>query len=78
MICGELGCEKAEDRDGLCFRHRVSGTSFGFKGSAREGRSGWNETASDWRMKNFGTSDEKTLAARGIERASNYTSLEKR
>ncbi len=72
MICSEPGCEKPEDRQGLCFRHRIAGTTFGFRGSAREGRKGWNTTASEWKAENFGTSDDKELAARGIERASNY------
>ena len=78
MICDVGGCEKPEDREGFCFLHRISGTTFGFRGSAREGRKGWNETAKDWKISNFGTSNEKELAARGIERASNYSSLDSR
>jgi|TARA_R110000764_G_scaffold11470_5_gene34415 hypothetical protein len=78
MNCGVEGCEKSEDRDGLCFRHRIAGTTFGFRGSAREGRAGWNMTANDWKTENFGTSNDKELAARGIERSSNYSSLENR
>jgi len=31
-------------------------------------RTGWNKTANDWRLENFGTTSEKELAARGIER----------
>ena len=73
MICSEPGCEKDIDRQGLCFRHRIAGTTFGFRGSAQEGRAGWNRTAGEWRQENFGTSNEKELAARGIERASNYS-----
>lgn len=73
MMCSEPGCEKPEDREGLCFRHRIAGTTFGFRGSAREGRKGWNQTASEWKTENFGTSNDRELAARGIERASNYS-----
>jgi len=78
VTCREAGCAKPVDRDELCFRHRVGGTGFTFRGSAREGRNGWNETANDWRLENFGTSNEKELAARGIERASNYSGNEQR
>lgn len=78
MTCNVGGCRKPEDREGFCFLHRISGTTFGFRGSAREGRKGWNQTAGDWKTENFGTSNDKELAARGIERSSNYSSLESR
>ena len=73
MTCSVDGCEKDEDREGLCFRHRVLGIGFGFHGSAHHGQAGWNTTANEYRLESFGTSDEKELASRGIERASNYT-----
>lgn len=73
MTCSVEGCPKDVDRQGLCFRHRIAGTTFGFRGSAREGRKGWNQTASEWKTENFGTSNDRELAARGIERASNYS-----
>ena len=68
-ICSEPGCDKLEDRDGLCFRHRVAGVGFAFKGSAQVGRQGWNRTATDFKLENFGTADDRELAKRGIERA---------
>ena len=69
MQCSEPGCSKPVDRQGLCFRHRVSGVGFAFAGSAQKGRAGWNRTANEWRMEHLGTADEKELAKRGIERA---------
>ena len=58
----------AEEGRSECFRCRVACVSFGFKGSAQPGRKGWNRTANEWRLENFGTTSEKELAARGIER----------
>lgn len=66
-------CGREHDRDANeCFKCHVSGIRFAFRGSAMPGRKGWNTTADEWRLKNFGTSDERELAKRGIERASNY------
>ena len=70
MMCD---CGKpAEDGRTTCFRCRVSSVGFGFKGSAREGRSNWNKTAREWKEENFGTADDRELAKRGIVRESNY------
>ena len=68
MICEQCGSEHSRDAD-LCFRCHVKGIRFGFKGSAMPGRKGWNRTANDWKLENFGTTSDKELAARGIERA---------
>ena len=66
----KCACGKpAEQGRTECFRCRVSGVGFTFKGSARVGRDGWNTTANEWRLENFGTADEKELAKKGIERA---------
>lgn len=70
MICSNCGSEHDRDGRDLCFRCHVQGIRFSFHGSAQQGRKGWNRTANEWRMENFGTTSEKELAARGIERAS--------
>jgi hypothetical protein len=69
VICTECGVKPAEAGRSTCFRCRVAGVGFNFKGSAQPGRTGWNRTANEWRLENFGTSDERELAKRGIERA---------
>ena len=68
--CFHDGCHNlAESGKDECFKHRVSGVGFTFSGSAIAGRGGWNRTAAEWRQEHFGTTSEKELAARGIERA---------
>ena len=69
--CGSCGRE--HDRDGgLCFACHVKGIRFAFKGSAQPGRRGWNKTANDFKLENFGTTSEKELADRGIVRADKF------
>lgn len=63
--CGK----EAEPGRTECFRCRISGVGFSFRGSAQHSRSGWNRTAREWKEQNFGTSDDRELAKRGIERA---------
>ncbi len=69
MICPTCSSEHDATHRQECVRCHVRGIRFAFKGSAMPGRKGWNRTANEWRLENFGTSDEKELAARGIERA---------
>lgn len=52
-----------------CYRCRVMGVSFGFRGSVRHGRGDWNRTAREWKLEYLGTDNDRELAARGIERA---------
>lgn len=68
MQCSEPGCSKPEDRQGLCFRHRIAGVGFGFRGGAVPGRSGWNRTTREHMEEHFGTANDKELGKRGIER----------
>lgn len=42
-VCTETGCSKPEDREGLCFRHRISGIRFGFTGGGGYGRKAFHE-----------------------------------
>jgi hypothetical protein len=67
VICESCGSEHERDGD-LCFRCHVRGISFGFSGSVSPGRKNWNRTANEWRLEHFGTTDEKELGRRGIER----------
>jgi hypothetical protein len=67
MQC-DCGKEAEPGRD-TCFRCRVAGVGFTFKGSAMIGRKGWNRTANEWKQEHLGTTDDRELAKRGIERA---------
>lgn len=67
--CSDCGALHDRDAD-HCFRCHVQGIRFAFKGSAIAGRNGWNRTAREFREEHFGTSSEKELAQRGIERVS--------
>jgi hypothetical protein len=70
VICQTPDCGNvAETGKEECFRCRISSVGFGFRGSAIVGRRGFHKTANEWRQENFGTTSEKELAARGIERA---------
>lgn len=68
--CDHDGCHNlAESGKDECFKHRVSGVGFSFRGSAVAGRSGWNRTANEWKQEHLGTTNDRELAKRGIERA---------
>lgn len=41
--CSEDGCPKNVDREGLCFRHRVSGVGFNFVGGGSYGRKAFHD-----------------------------------
>lgn len=69
MICENCGSEHDREGRDLCFRCHVQGIRFAFKGSVMPGRKGWNRTANEWRQEHLGTTDERELAKRGIERA---------
>lgn len=63
MDCGNV----AETGRDECFRHRVASVGFALRGPANRGV--FHQTKNDWMMENFGTTSEKELAERGIERA---------
>lgn len=64
-------CGKPAEADSdLCFRCRVATVGFGFKGGALVGRGGWNRSRAEWMNEHLGTTDERELAKRGIERVS--------
>ena len=69
MICNHCGSEHGREGRDLCFRCHVQGIRFTFQGSAMPGRKGWNRTANEWKMESLGTTSDKELAQRGIERA---------
>lgn len=66
--CSDCGALHDRDAD-HCFRCHVQGIRFAFKGSVMPGRKGWNRTANEWKMEHLGTTNDKELAKRGIERA---------
>ncbi len=66
--CSHEGCEKAADYPyPECYRHRIMGVGFRLQAPAVQGD--WHRTAREYREENFGTSDERELGRRGIERA---------
>jgi hypothetical protein len=71
MICKHEGCEKTVEYGKTeCFRHRISGVGFSFRGGAVIGRGGWNMTKNDWLREHMGADSEKQLVKRkDVERA---------
>ena len=70
--CANCGSEHDREGRDLCFRCHVQGIRFAFQSSGGNGRKGWNRTANEWKLENFGTTSDKELAKRGIVRSSNY------
>lgn len=56
----------AEEGRDECFAHRIKGVSFALHGPAV--RSNFHQTKNDYLLESFGTTSEKDLAAKGIER----------
>lgn len=53
-----------------CFRCRVSGVGFAFRGGALVGQGGWHMTKGEWLREHVGTDNERELARKpNIERA---------
>jgi hypothetical protein len=66
--CSHAGCEKPADYPYIeCYRHRIMSVGFSLKGSADT--TNFHQTANDWKLENLGTSSDRELAAKGIERA---------
>jgi hypothetical protein len=70
MECSYDGCTKtAEHENDICFRHRVLGVGIHLQGSTMNGSGGWNRSKNDYMLENYGTTDDRELGKRGIERA---------
>ena len=68
ICCRHDGCRNsAEDGKDECFRHRVASVGFGLRAPAVQGD--FHRTPREWKEEHFGTSDDRELAKRGIERA---------
>jgi len=66
--CSHAGCQKESDYPhDECYRHRIMSVGFSLRAPAVQGD--FHRTARDYREEAFGTSDERELAERGIERA---------
>lgn len=63
-VCGRPVAEGHDE----CFPCHVGTVGFALRGSATVGRGGWHTTKNDHLMEHFGTTSEKELAQRGIER----------
>jgi len=71
MLCQDCGTKPAQEGYTTCFRCRVVGVGFSFRGGAVIGRGGWNTTKSEWLAEHVGSGSEKELAKNpNIERAS--------
>lgn len=67
--CAHAGCSKpAEEGKDICFRHRIASVGVKWHGGARKGRTSWNVSKKDFMLENFGTTNERELAQRGIVR----------
>ena len=65
MICKHEGCANTvEYGKDECYRHRISGVGFSFRGGAVLGRRGWNTTKNEWLSEHVGADSEKQLAKR--------------
>jgi hypothetical protein len=64
MLCSDCGEKPAQEGRSTCFRCRVSGVGFSFRGGAVIGRKGWNTTKTEWLSEHIGTDSEKQLAKR--------------
>lgn len=51
-----------------CFRCRVSTVGFRLQGSAINGSGGFHRTKNDFMLESFGTTDDRELGKKGIER----------
>lgn len=68
--CSHHGCtNQAEDNTDECFRHRVLSVGVTWRGGARLGKSSWNVSKNDFMAENFGTTNDRDLGKRGVERA---------
>jgi hypothetical protein len=66
--CSQDGCEKeAHYPHDECYRHRIMSVGLTTKGPANT--TNFHQTANDWKLENLGTTSDRDLAARGIERA---------
>lgn len=64
MICSDCGNKPAEEGRTTCFRCRIAGVGFSFRGGAIIGRKGWNTTKTEWLSEHVGADSEKQLAKR--------------
>lgn len=65
--CHHEGCSRfAEEGRDECFTHRVRSVGFAFRAPALQGE--FHRTKSEWMQEHLGTTNERELAERGIER----------
>ncbi len=69
--CSAAGCsnEAHPKKNGECYKHAVAGIGITFHGGVRPGRTSWNRSKTEWMMEHLGTTDDRELGKRGIERA---------
>ena len=70
MLCQDCGAKPAQEGRSTCFRCRVSGVGFSFRGGAVIGRNGWNTSKNQWLAEHMGADSEKELLKnKNVERA---------
>lgn len=61
MICADCGAKPAQEGHSTCFRCRVLGVGFSFRGGAVVGRNGFHTTKQDWLREHLSVDSEKQL-----------------
>ena len=66
--CSHISCtSNAEPGKDICYKHKLQGIGFTYKGGARTGRSAWNVSKKEHMQEHLGTTDDRELGRRGIE-----------
>ena len=52
-----------------CFRCRVRGVGFAFRGGALQGRGGWHKTRTEYHQQQFGVTEKELARNPKVERA---------
>ena len=68
MICTDCGEKPAQEGRTTCFRCRVSGVGFSFRGGAIVGRKGWNTTKSEWLQEHVGGTERELAKNPNVEK----------
>lgn len=70
MECSHLLCPNAaEEGTDECYRHRLLSVGFNWRGGALIGKRGFHTTRNEYMTEHMGTTDDRELGRRGIERA---------
>lgn len=68
MICTDCGEKPTQEGRSTCFRCRVSGVGFSFRGGAIVGRKGWNTTKTEWLSEHVGGTEKELAKNPNVEK----------